>query len=150
MLTFILNNVKLAALIEGNWKMSNFNNIWKPRLDYLASLESGWLNGEGDPVPASVIETVDEFLIAVSRHPSISYEGKRPGLFPLGSAPGVQVEWGYDGVDWDVEFTESGAAVCAFSPDEDFEVVVPAGEFLVERLVGEIRGIQAGLPACSE
>lgn len=122
--------------------MSNFNDDWKPRLDYLASLEAGWLNGEGDPVPASVIETVDEFLTVVSRHPSISYEGKHPGLFPLGSAPGIQVEWWDDGVDWDIEFTESGATVWAFSPDEDFEVVVPAGESLVERLVGEIRGIQ--------
>lgn len=120
--------------------MSNFNNDWKSRLDYLASLEAGWLNGEGDPVPVSVIETVDEFLTVVCRDSSILYNGQRPGLFPLGSEPGVQVEWGYDGVDWDVEFTESGATVCAFSPDEDFEIVVPAGEFLVERVVGEIRG----------
>lgn len=123
----------------------SYDYSWKPRLDYLASLETGWLNGEGDPVPASVIETVDEFLIAVSRDPSISYEGKHPGLFPLGSAPGVQVEWWQDGVEWDIEFTESGATVCAFSPGEDFEVVVPAGKFLVERLVGEIRRIQGRL-----
>lgn len=124
--------------------MSNFSNDWKSRLDYLASLESGWLNGEGDSVPASVIETVDEFLTVVHGDSSILYDGQRPGLFPLGSAPGIQVEWGYNGVDWDVEFTESGATVCAFSTDEDFEVVVPEGEFLVERLVDEIRGIQAG------
>lgn len=125
--------------------MSDFNNDWKPRLDYLASLEAGWLNGEGDPVPASVIETVDEFLIAVSRHPSISYDGKHPGLFPLGSAPGVQVEWWDDGVDWDIEFTEAGATVWAFSLSEDFEVIVPAGKFLVKRVVSEIRRIQGRL-----
>lgn len=125
--------------------MSNFDNDWKFRLDYLASLEAGWLNGEGDSVPASVIETVDEFLIAVSRNSSISYDGRHPGLFPLGSAPGVQVEWWDGGVDWDIEFTESGATVCAFLPNEDFEVVVPAGEFLVERVVKEIRNIQGRL-----
>lgn len=122
--------------------MSNFNSDWKSRLDYLASLESGWLNGEGNPVPVSVIETVDEFLMAVSRNPSILYDGNRPGLFPLGSAPGVQVEWVHEGVDWDIEFTEAGATVCAFSPDKDFEVVVPAGEFLVERVVSGIRRVR--------
>lgn len=125
--------------------MSNFDNDWKSRLDYLASLEQGWCNGEGDSVPVSVIETVDEFLIAVSRNPFIVYDGQRPGLFPLGSAPGVQVEWAYDGVDWDIEFTEAGATVCAFSPGEDFEVVIPEGEFLVERVVGAIDEIQGGL-----
>lgn len=118
---------------------------WKSRLEYLASLEQGWCNGEGEPVPDSVIATVDEFLAVVSRHPSISYDGRHPGLFPLVSAPGVQVEWWHDGVEWDIEFTEMGATVCAFSPSEDFEVVVPAGKFLVNRVVSEIRGIQGRL-----
>lgn len=117
---------------------------WKPRLDYLASLEQGWCNGEGDPVSASVIATVGEFLEACSKEPGLVGD-TRPALFPLVSSPGVQAEWEVDDVAWEIEFTELGATLCAFGSDEDFEVVVPAGEFLVERLVGAIDEIQGKL-----
>ena len=118
--------------------MSNFDNDWKSRLDYLASLERGWCNGEGDPVPASVIATVDKFLEVCSQNPGILGQS-RPSLFPQVMEPGNQTEWESEDVEWDIEFTEGGATLWAFDPEVDFEKFIPAGPSLVDDLVAMIR-----------
>lgn len=118
--------------------MSTNNEDWKSRLDYLASLERGWCNGEGDPVPASVIATVTEFLEVCSKNSDILGQS-RPSLFPLVMKPGIQAEWESEEVEWEIEFTEDGATLWAFDPEVDFEKFIPAGTSLVDDLVAMIR-----------
>lgn len=118
--------------------MSNFDNDWKTRLDYLASLELGWCNGEGEPVPDSVIATVDEFLETCSDHPGM-FGQSRPGIYPLVMEPGIQAEWESEDVEWNIDFTEDGATLWAFDPEVDFEKFIPAGPSLVDDLVVMIR-----------
>lgn len=72
---------------------------WSDRLDYLQSLQPGWLDGAGRAVSRVAIQTAESFLFMV-----LDAGLDRPGIFPTRDG-GIQMEWA--GVE-DLEVVVSG------------------------------------------
>lgn len=84
---------------------------WAERLDYLANLKPGWLDGSGEAISEVAIQTAESFLFKV-----LDAELERPGVFPTPDG-GIQMEWA---VADDLEVMVSGGGqIRVFHDDED-------------------------------
>jgi hypothetical protein len=64
---------------------------WTERLQYLANLEEGWLDGYGVPSRPEATQAVESLLSAVFPDDS-EYSLKQPGIFPIEEG-GINLEW---------------------------------------------------------
>lgn len=65
---------------------------WADRLNYLATVEDGWFDGQGDAVSPEVLDKTNQILNSIS-----TFQAHLPALFPLmddeTDEGGISMEW---------------------------------------------------------
>jgi hypothetical protein len=85
---------------------------WAARLEALAALERGWLDGQGLPISKDAIQTAESLLFKI-----LDAQLPRPGVFPTREG-GVQMEWASGPIELEV-VVSNGGFIRVFLEDED-------------------------------
>ncbi len=88
-------------------RRGDIENLWR-RLDELAALEGGWLDGAGLAPEAGVVARVREVLAKLLAE----HDVPRPKVFPLEEGD-LQAEWMFGLVSADVCFKQDGSILCS-------------------------------------
>jgi hypothetical protein len=116
---------------------------WQQRLEEIAQLEDGWLDGHGHRVAEPVIGHARRVLTALTRR---QIPGPDPAVFPTPGG-GVQLEWDRIDRDATLEITPTGAMrlfAWAKSGDGEREDVLP-WEMVDEMMEAVKRGLEGQL-----
>lgn len=99
---------------------------WSNRLQELAELRPGWLDGSGQPPTRQSIQAAEALLFALieSRLP-------RPGIFPTPEG-GIQMEW-RESADLEVQVSGSGS-ILLFADDEDDNGFLASANLIAARV----------------
>lgn len=103
-----------------------YPGYWLERVNYVMSLEDGWLgDGEGKAATSLAKKVVDCLLINFNDS-EIFDPGDRPGIYPL-VAGGFQLEWEKYGQDWSIEINNDGRVeVDAIGEGDDIDKEIPS------------------------
>ena len=88
------------------------DKVSSARLEELAALKPGWLDGEGLAVSKDALRTAESFLFHV-----LDAQISRPGVFPTPEG-GIQMEWPNGPLELEV-IVSNGGAIRVFHEDED-------------------------------
>lgn len=116
---------------------------WQQRLDEIARLEDGWLDGHGSRVGEPVVSHARRVLTALTRR---QIPGPDPAVYPIPGG-GVQLEWDRIDRDATLEITPTGAMrlhAWAKSGDGEREDVLP-WEMVDEMMEAVARGLEGQL-----
>lgn len=116
---------------------------WQQRLDEIAQLEDGWLDGDGSRVAEQVVNHARRVLTALTHR---QIPGPDPAAYPTPGG-GVQLEWDRIDRDATLEITPTGAMrlyAWAKSDDGEREDVLP-WEMVDEMMEAVARGLEGQL-----
>lgn len=127
--------VALAVLRNrtGNRKVVDVLNVeallpaeWSARLEELASLPDGWLDGDGRAVSKEAIQTAETFLFKV-----LDAGIARPGVYPTPDG-GIQMEWA-DGPEGLEVMVANGGSIRIYHDEEDPDGFVATPSLIFSR-----------------